>query len=96
MKFLFTYSLEYVIIYQAEESMILEKVKKMIADQLCISVDEIKENSNIMEDLGADSLDIVELLMSFEDEFKVSIPDEKVSELKTVEQIVKAIEEYTK
>lgn len=82
--------------YKVEEGMILERVKKLIADQLCISVDEIKEDSNIMEDLGADSLDIVELLMSLEDEFKVSIPDEKVSELKTVEQIVKAIEEYTK
>lgn len=76
--------------------MILEKVKKMIADQLCISMDEIKEESDIMEDLGADSLDIVELLMSFEDEFKVSIPDEKVSELKTVGQVVKAIEEFSK
>lgn len=94
--FLFTYLAFCVIIQKAEESMILEKVKKMIADQLCISLDEVKEDSNIMEDLGADSLDIVELLMSFEDEFKVSIPDEKVSELKTVGQIVKIIEEYTK
>ena len=74
----------------------IEKVKQLIADQLCISVDEIKDDANVIEDLGADSLDIVELLMSFEDEFKVSIPDEKLEELKTIPQIVKVIEEYTK
>ena len=73
----------------------IEKVKKMIADQLCISVDDIKDDANIIEDLGADSLDVVELLMSFEDEFKVSIPDEKLEELKTIPQIVKIIDEYT-
>ena len=72
----------------------IEKVKQMIADQLCISVDEIKDDANIIEDLGADSLDVVELLMSFEDEFKVSIPDEKLEELKTIPQIVKIIDEY--
>lgn len=74
----------------------LEKVKKLIADQLCISVDDIKDDANIIEDLGADSLDVVELLMSFEDEFKVSIPDEKLDDLKTLPQIVKLIDEYTK
>ena len=74
----------------------LDKVKKLIADQLCISVDDIKDDANIIEDLGADSLDVVELLMSFEDEFKVSIPDEKLDDLKTLPQIVKLIDEYTK
>lgn len=72
----------------------IERVKKLIADQLCISVDEIKDDANIIEDLGADSLDIVELLMSFEDEFKVSIPDDKLDDLKTLPQIVKLIDEY--
>ena len=72
----------------------LEKVKQIIAEQLCISTDEIKDDSNIIDDLGADSLDIVELLMTFEDEFKVSIPDEKLEDLKTVPQIVKLLEEY--
>ena len=74
----------------------LEKVKKIIAEQLCISTDEIKDDANIIEDLGADSLDVVELLMTFEDEFKVSIPDDKLEELKTIPQIVKIIEEYKK
>ena len=74
----------------------IEKVKELIAEQLCISLDEIKDDANVIEDLGADSLDVVELLMTFEDEFKVSIPDEKLEELKTIPQIVKIIEESKK
>lgn len=74
----------------------IDKVKKIIADQLCISTDDISDDANIVEDLGADSLDVVELLMTFEDEFKVSIPDEKLEELKSIPQIVKVIDEYTK
>lgn len=73
----------------------IEKVKKIIAEQLCISTDDIKDDANVIEDLGADSLDVVELLMTFEDEFNVSIPDDKLEELKTIPQIVKIIEEYT-
>lgn len=73
----------------------IDKVKKIIAEQLCISTDDIKDDANIIDDLGADSLDVVELLMSFEDEFKVSIPDEKLEELKTLPQIVALIDEYT-
>ncbi len=74
----------------------IEKVKKIIAEQLCISADDIKDDANIIEDLGADSLDIVELLMTFEDEFKVSIPDERLEELKSIPQIVKIIDEFSK
>lgn len=74
----------------------IETVKKIIAEQLCISTEDIKDDANIIEDLGADSLDVVELLMTFEDEFKVSIPDDKLEELKTIPQIVKVIDEYTK
>ena len=74
----------------------IDKVKKLIAEQLCISTDDISDTANVVEDLGADSLDIVELLITFEDEFKVSIPDEKLEELKTIPQIVKVIDEYTK
>ena len=74
----------------------IEKVKKIIADQLCISAADIKDDANIVEDLGADSLDVVELLMTFEDEFKVSIPDEKLDNLKTLPQIVELIDEYSK
>lgn len=74
----------------------IDKIKKIIAEQLCISTDDISDNANVIEDLGADSLDVVELLMTFEDEFKVSIPDDKLEELKTIPQIVKIIDEYTK
>ena len=71
----------------------IDKVKELIAEQLCISVDEIKDDANVIEDLGADSLDVVELVMTFEDEFNVSIPNEKLEELKSIPQIVKIIEE---
>ncbi len=74
----------------------IDKVKQIIAEQLCISTDDIKDDANIIEDLGADSLDVVELLMTFEDEFKVSIPDEKLEDLKSIPNIVKLIDEYTK
>lgn len=74
----------------------LDKVKKIIAEQLCISTDDISDGANIIEDLGADSLDVVELLMTFEDEFKVSIPDEKLEDLKSIPQIVKLLDEYSK
>ena len=74
----------------------IEKVKKIIAEQLCISVDEVKDDSNIIEDLGADSLDVVELLMTFEDEFGVSIPDDRLEELKSIPQIVAIINEFSK
>ncbi len=72
----------------------IDKVKKIIAEQLCISTDDIKDDANIIEDLGADSLDVVELLMSFEDEFKVSIPDEQLENLKTIPEIVKTIDQF--
>lgn len=74
----------------------IDKVKKLIAEQLCITTDDISDTANILEDLGADSLDVVELLMTFEDEFGVSIPDEQVAELKTIPAIVKIIDEHTK
>ncbi len=71
----------------------LEKVKKLLAEQLCISTDDIADDANIVDDLGADSLDVVEMLMTLEDEFGVSIPDEKVEQLKTIPAIVKIIDE---
>ena len=74
----------------------IDKVKKIIAEQLCISIDDISDTANVIEDLGADSLDVVELLMTFEDEFGVSIPDEQVENLKTIPAIVKTIDSYKK
>ncbi len=73
----------------------VDKVKQLVAEQLCITTDDIKEDSDIME-LGADSIDVVEMLTTFEDEFGISIPDNKVEELRTVGAIVKVIEEIRK
>ena len=69
-----------------------EKVKKLIADQLCISINKVTDDADIAKDLGADSLDVVELLMAFEEEFGVSISDEDASKIKTVNDIVSYIE----
>ena len=77
--------------------MIFEKVQKLLAEQLNIDdVDSIKMDSNIVTDLHADSLDVVELLMSLEDNFSITVPDEIANELVTVEAIVKYIESQVK
>lgn len=77
--------------------MIFEKVQKLLAEQLNIDdVDSIKMDSNIVTDLHADSLDVVELLMSLEDNFNITVPDEIANELVTVEAIVKYIEAQVK
>ena len=76
--------------------MILDKVKSLIASQLGISVDKVAENSKLVEDLGADSLDIVEMLMTLEEEFGIEIPDEEAMKLSTVKSIVELIENRQK
>ncbi|MBQ8790328.1 MAG: acyl carrier protein [Ruminiclostridium sp.] len=73
--------------------MVFEKVKAIIVDQLDVDENDVTETSNIQDDLGADSLDIVDLVMSFEEEFDIEIPDEEVEKIKTVGDIVKFIEE---
>ncbi len=73
--------------------MIFEKVKSIIAEQLDIDADSITYESSITDDLGADSLDVVDLVMSFEDEFGVEIPDDAVETIRTVSDIVKYIED---
>ncbi|MCI5579106.1 MAG: acyl carrier protein [Oscillospiraceae bacterium] len=73
---------------------IFEKVKDLIADQLDVDdKDSITESSSITDDLGADSLDVVDLVMALEDEFNVEIPEDQVENIKTVGDIVKYIEE---
>lgn len=70
----------------------LEKIKNMLAEQLNIDVSSIKDDSRFIEDLGADSLDMVEMLMNLEDEFGVSIPDEEAGNIKTVKNLVDFVE----
>ena len=69
-----------------------DKVKKIIAEQLCISVEKVLDDADITKDLGADSLDVVELLMAFEEEFGVSISDEDAAKIKSVNDVVAYIE----
>lgn len=75
-------------------SEILEKVKKIIADKLDIEEDKITPESSFLDDLGADSLDIVELIMELEEEFGIEIPDEDAEKIRTVADAVKYIEEH--
>lgn len=69
-----------------------DKVVEIIAHQLQIDTDIIDEHTKIMEDLGADSLDVVEMLMTMEDKFGLTIPDEDIEELVTVSDIVEYVE----
>lgn len=72
--------------------MTFEKVRDLLASQLEISSDLINENTDIIDDLGADSLDLVELLTSLEDEFGIVITDERANELRTVGQVVEFVD----
>ncbi len=76
--------------------MTIDKVKEIIANQLSVKVENLKEETNIAEELGADSLDLVEILMSLEDEFGVSIPDEAIPQIKTIKDIVDFIDSHKK
>ncbi len=69
-----------------------EKIISLIAEKLSKKPEEITDKSRLVEDLGADSLDVVELIMSFEDEFNITLPDEDVAKLSTIEDIVTYIE----
>lgn len=67
----------------------MEKIKKIIVDQLGVDESKISEDSSFVDDLGADSLDIVELIMAFEEEFDMEIPDEDAEKIKTVGDAIK-------
>ena len=69
-----------------------EKLQKIIAEVLNIDTDKITMESTFVDDLGADSLDVVDLLMSIEDEFEIEVPDEEIENIKTVGDLVKYIE----
>jgi len=70
-----------------------EKVFQIIAEQLGIDVGEVSLEKNLMDDLGADSLDMVDLVMAFEDQFSVKISDQDLSKIKTVKDVVEAIKQ---
>jgi len=67
-----------------ERDELLKKVREIVADKLSISEEQVTEDASFMEDLGADSLDTVELVMALEDEFGLNIPDDQAEKLSTV------------
>ena len=75
--------------------MIFEKVAAILAEQLDAEEESITMESSLVDDLGADSLDVVDLVMTLEDEFDMEIPDEDIENVRTVGDIVKYLEEHT-
>ena len=73
--------------------MVFEKIRKILCEQLDLEEDDVTLESNIAEDLGGDSMDVVDLIMSIEDEFDLEVPDEDVEKIKTVGDMVKYIED---
>ncbi len=73
--------------------MVFEKIREILCTQLDLSEDDVTMNSSVQDDLGADSLDMVELVMAIEDEFELDVDDEDVESIKTVGDIVHYIEE---
>ncbi|UOD33837.1 acyl carrier protein [Deferribacteraceae bacterium V6Fe1] len=71
-----------------------KRVKEIIAEQLSIDVEEVKPEASFIEDLGADSLDTVELIMAFEEEFDLEIPDEEAEKIKTVGDAIEHIKKH--
>lgn len=77
----------------ASKEQIFDKVKEIIVDQLGVEEDEVALESSFVEDLGADSLDIVELIMALEEEFGLEIPDDEAEKISTVNDAVEYIRE---
>jgi acyl carrier protein len=72
-----------------------ERVRSIIADQLGVAEEEIKPDSKFIEDLGADSLDIVELIMAMEEEFETEIPDEEAEKIRNVNDVISYLKNNT-
>lgn len=72
--------------------MVFEKVKSILAEQLDADESELTMETNIAKDLGADSLDVVELLMTIEDEFSIEIPDEEIENIRTIGELTEYIQ----
>ncbi len=70
----------------------LDKIKEVVVDQLGVDADQVTLEANFIDDLGADSLDTVELIMAFEEEFDIEIPDADAEKIKTVQDVVNFVE----
>ena len=71
---------------------LLEDIKEVVVEQLSVSADEVKEDAKFVEDLGADSLDVVELVMALEEKFDIEIPDEEAEKIQTVQNVIDYVE----
>lgn len=71
---------------------LIDDIKEVVVEQLSVSADEVKDDSKFVEDLGADSLDVVELVMALEEKFDIEIPDEEAEKIATVADVVAYIE----
>lgn len=72
--------------------MVLEKIKELLADQLEVDIDEITPDTNVIEDLGADSLDIAELIVNIEDEYNIVISEDELQDIVTVGSFAEFVE----
>ena len=70
----------------------IDRVKKVVVDRLKVSADEVTETASFVDDLGADSLDVVDLVIGFEDEFEIQIPDEDAEKITTVKLAIEYID----
>jgi acyl carrier protein len=77
------------------EKSIEEKVKDIIVDQLGVNAEQVVPDAKFIEDLGADSLDTVELVMAFEEEFSIEVPDEEAEKLQCVQDVVTYVQEHS-
>ncbi len=77
-------------------TLVFEKIKVILSEQFDVEEDAITSETKMIEDLGADSLDVVDLLMTIEDEFEIEVPDEDVEKVKSVGDLVDYIKEKTK
>ena len=80
----------------ADADKTFEKVRDIVVEQLGVEPDEVSIESTFIDDLGADSLDIVELIMAFEEEFNIELPDEAAEKIKTVQDVVTYIDQNSK
>lgn len=71
---------------------LIDDIKDVVVEQLGVNADEVKEDSKFVEDLGADSLDVVELVMALEEKFDIEIPDDEAEKIQTVKDVINYIE----
>ncbi|SFV74499.1 Acyl carrier protein [hydrothermal vent metagenome] len=73
---------------------LIDEIKEVVVEQLSVNADEVKEDSKFVEDLGADSLDVVELVMALEEKFDIEIPDDEAEKIQTVADVVAYVENH--